>query len=166
MVEFRIGADWFPTGVGVTLLAGNRDRTVRIGDFGLWATDTGPRAIRRLLQCRARKKREQASGDRYETTYSHHRFLFLLRVQARRGRTVASAVRLRQNRNSACRLTETGALVSAARKLRELVPDEVADFHGNKYHIRRDGLYRRLGCATCEPYDLYGRSALGPSNGQ
>jgi len=57
MIELGIRTNRFPTGVGVTLLAGNRDGTVRIGDFGLWAADTRPRILSRLLQRRARKKR-------------------------------------------------------------------------------------------------------------
>lgn len=96
VIELRVGADWFPACVGVTLLAGNGNGTVRVCDFGLRAADTWPRAIRRLLQRRARKKREEASGDCYEPACSHHLFLRLVpRPGKVVGRSNVSWVKLR-----------------------------------------------------------------------
>ena len=38
VIEFGIGADRLPAGVGMTLLAGNGNRAMRIGDLGLRTT--------------------------------------------------------------------------------------------------------------------------------
>lgn len=49
VVELRVGADWFPTRVGVAILACNRDWAVRVGDFGLRSAHLRIRIGPRLL---------------------------------------------------------------------------------------------------------------------
>ena len=39
VIELRMGADWFPTGVCMAILTGKGDGAVRIGYLGLWPTD-------------------------------------------------------------------------------------------------------------------------------
>ena len=50
VIELRVRADRLPARIGVTLLARDSERAVRIGDFRLWTADAGPRISRRLLQ--------------------------------------------------------------------------------------------------------------------
>ena len=57
MIEFGIGADRLPTGVGVAILARNREWAVRIGDLCLCAAYLGMSRRSRLLRGRRRPLR-------------------------------------------------------------------------------------------------------------
>ena len=49
MIEFGIRSNGFPTRIGMALLTGNRDRTMRVGHLGLGTTYTWPVVVFCLL---------------------------------------------------------------------------------------------------------------------
>src|SRR5579872_4409038 len=72
MIELRIGADRLPARIGVALLAGDRERSMRIGHLRLWASHTWPRVVGRLLRCRTDQQRRESSQQRDEPTCALH----------------------------------------------------------------------------------------------
>lgn len=85
VIEFGIGADRRPTGIRVAVLAGRRDGTVRIRDFGLRTSDAGMRIARRLLPDSNRKQGHESNRDRSEPARTSHRTLRLMQGPANRG---------------------------------------------------------------------------------
>ncbi|MDR3734749.1 MAG: hypothetical protein P4L10_04335, partial [Acidobacteriaceae bacterium] len=57
VIEFRIRPDWFPTGIRVAVLAGYRNRAVRVGHIGLWTANLGPITSCWLLHSHADSQR-------------------------------------------------------------------------------------------------------------
>lgn len=50
MIEFRMSADWLPAGVGMAVLARNRERAVRVGHLGLRSAYLRMRGVCSLLR--------------------------------------------------------------------------------------------------------------------
>jgi hypothetical protein len=64
VIELRVRPDRLPTGIGVAVLAGRRNRAVRIAHFGLWTAYCGSIAIHWLLRRHSGSQLQQAKADR------------------------------------------------------------------------------------------------------
>ena|SRR5579863_5346888 len=82
VVELGIRADRIPTRIGVALLAGNRERPMRISDFRLWASHARPRALRLLR--RAYQQWDESSDQSEKAACALHRTLRVLHTGPQR----------------------------------------------------------------------------------
>lgn len=80
VIELGVGANWFPTRVGVALLAWNRKGSVRIGHLGLRAARL--RFLRRLLQRQAGNHRRKDDQNPSDPAPTRHRTLRILQRRA------------------------------------------------------------------------------------
>lgn len=75
VIELRNGPDGLPTGVGVAILAGNGQRTMRVGHLGLWTSNAWPRVVLWLLRRHAEQQREQYNAETREPASPVHLLL-------------------------------------------------------------------------------------------